>query len=289
MADPVERKKQALGRGLGALIPVPEESGTGQRNLLRLPIDRLRPMAGGQPRTSFDEARLEELVASIREHGVLQPLLVRSVPGGYEIIAGERRWRAAQRAGLLDVPVIVRERTGADEAFELALVENLQRDDLNPIEAAHGYRRLMDEFGYTQERLGKRVGKDRSTLANALRLLKLPERVQQLTARGALSEGHARALLAVDEASRLIELAERIVREGLSVRQAEVLAKRAKGAGGKPAKAKPRESPAVRDLLERLQRALGTRVRLQHRAGRGKLEVFFSSLDELDAILKKIL
>ena len=288
MADPVERKKQALGRGLGALIPGLEETAGGPRNLLRLPIDRLRPMAGGQPRQSFDEARLEELAASIREHGVLQPLLVRSVPGGYEIIAGERRWRAAQRAGLLEVPVIVRERTGADEAFELALVENLQRDDLNPIEAAHGYRRLMDEFGYTQERLGKRVGKDRSTLANALRLLKLPERVQQLTARGALSEGHARALLAVDDASRLIELAERIVREGLSVRQAEVLAKRAKGAGGKPAKAKPRESPAGRDLIERLQRALGTRVRLQHRGGRGKIEVFFSSLDELDSILKKL-
>ena len=287
MADPVERKKQALGRGLGALIPGLEESAGGARNLLRLPIDKLRPMSGGQPRQSFDEARLEELVASIREHGVLQPLLVRAVPGGYEIIAGERRWRAAQRAGLLEVPVIVRERTGADEAFELALVENLQRDDLNPIDAAHGYRRLIEEFGYTQDRLAKRVGKDRSTLANALRLLKLPERVQQLTARGALSEGHARALLALDDAGTQLEVAEKIVREGLSVRQAEILSRRGKTT--KPAKTKPRESPAVRDLIERLQRALGARVQLQHRGGRGRLQIHFSTLDQLDAILKKLL
>jgi ParB family chromosome partitioning protein len=287
MADPVERKKQALGRGLGALIPGLDEGSGSPRGLLRLPIERLRPMAGGQPRQSFDEARLEELVASVREHGVLQPLLVRPVPGGYEIIAGERRWRAAQRAGLLEVPVLVREKTGADEAFELALVENLQRDDLNPIEAAHGYRRLLDEFGYTQDRLAKRVGKDRSTLANSLRLLKLPERVQQMTARGALTEGHARALLAIDDAAGQLEAAEKIVREGLSVRQAELLARRGKPA--RPAKTKPRESPAVRDLIERLQRALGARVLLKHRAGRGKLEIRFSSLDQLDAILKKLL
>jgi ParB family chromosome partitioning protein len=283
----VERKKQALGRGLGALIPGLEETPGGSRSLMRLPIEKLRPMAGGQPRQQFDETKLEELVASLREHGVLQPLLVRQVPGGYEIIAGERRWRAAQRAGLLEVPVILRERISAEEAFELALVENTQRDDLNPIEEASSYRRLIDEFGYTQERLAKRVGKDRSTLSNALRLLRLPERVQQLTARGALSEGHARALLALDDAASQLEAAEKIVREGLSVRQAEILAKRGKAA--KTAKTKPRESPAVRDLIERLQRALGAKVAIKHRAGRGKLEIRFSSLDQLDAILKKLL
>jgi ParB family chromosome partitioning protein len=287
MADPVERKRQALGRGLGALIPGADDAGGPPRGQTRLPIDKLRPMAGGQPRRTFDEAKLEELAASIKEHGVLQPLLVRAVAGGFEIIAGERRWRAAQRAGLLEVPVIVRERVGPEEAFELALVENLQRDDINPIEAAHGYRRLLDEFGYTQDKLARRLGKDRSTLTNALRLLKLPERVQGLAARGQLSEGHARALLALDEASAVLALAERAVREGLSVRQVEVLARRGKAA--RPGKGKPRESPAVRDLVERLQRALGARVRLNHRGGRGKLELFFASLDELDRILKRLL
>ncbi|MBI5500068.1 MAG: ParB/RepB/Spo0J family partition protein [Deltaproteobacteria bacterium] len=286
MAD-VERKKQALGRGLGALIPGLGDSAGPARNLLRLPIERLRPMTGGQPRQLFDEARLEELAASVREVGILSPLLVRAVPGGYEIIAGERRWRAAQRAGLLDVPVIVRERTGDDEAFELGLVENLQRDDLNAIEVAHSYRRLLEEFGYTQERLAKRVGKDRSTLANSLRLLKLPERVQQMTASGELSEGHARALLSLEDAGAILEAARKVVREGLSVRQTEALARR--GSRDKPAKPAPRESPAVRDLIERLQRSLGARVRIQHRGGRGKLEIRFSSLDQLDAVLKKLL
>ncbi|MBI5491195.1 MAG: ParB/RepB/Spo0J family partition protein [Deltaproteobacteria bacterium] len=286
MAD-VERKKQALGRGLGALIPGLEENAGAARGLLRVPIERLRPMTGGQPRQRFDESRLEELAASVREVGILSPLLVRAVSGGYEIIAGERRWRAAQRAGLLDVPVLVRERTGDDEAFELGLVENLQRDDLNAIEVAHSYRRLLEEFGYTQERLAKRVGKDRSTLANALRLLKLPERVQQMTASGELSEGHARALLSLEDAGAILEAAKKVVREGLSVRQAEALARR--GSREKPGKAKPRESPAVRDLIERLQRALGARVQIQHRGGRGKLEVHFSSLEQLDAILKRLL
>jgi len=287
MADPVERRRQALGRGLEALIPASEEAGGTSRVQTRLPIEKLRPLTGGQPRRSFDEARLAELAASIREHGVLQPLLVRPVAGGYEIIAGERRWRAAQRAGLLEVPVIVRERVGADEAFELGLVENLQRDDLNPIEVAAGYRRLLDEFGYTQERLARRVGKDRSTVANALRLLKLPERVQEMTASGELSEGHARALLALEDGAAIVALAERAVREGLSVRQVERLARRAKGT--RSSKTKPRESPAVRDLVERLQRSLGSRVRLHHRGGRGRLELFFSSLDELDRILKRLL
>jgi ParB family chromosome partitioning protein len=247
-------------------------------------------MSGGQPRTRFDEARLEELAASIREHGVLQPLLVRPVPGGYEIIAGERRWRAAQRAGLLEVPAIVRDRTTADGAFELALVENLQRDDLNAIETAEGYHRLLDEFGYTQERLAQRVGKDRSTVANALRLLKLPERVKGMVAEGRLSEGHARALLGIGDRGALSAAAEKVVREGLSVRQAEALARRvAGGKGGSPAKGKPAESASVRDLVERLQRALGAKVRVVHRGGKGRVEVHFASLDQLDRILEKLL
>jgi ParB family chromosome partitioning protein len=288
MADPVERKKQALGRGLSALIPAGEAAGGAPRALLRLPVERLRPMTGGQPRQTFDEARLEELAQTIREHGVITPLVVRPVPGGYEIIAGERRWRAAQRAGLYELPAVVADRAGPAEAFEMALVENLQRDDLNPIEQAAGFRRLLDEHGYTQEKLAQRLGKDRSTVANLLRLLKLPERVQAMVARGALSEGHARALLGLEDAAAIIDAAERVARQGLSVRQAEALARQGKAArpGGRT---KARESPAIRDLVERLQRALGARVRIAHRGGRGRLEIHYSSLDELDRILKKLL
>jgi len=287
MAEPNDKRRRALGRGLGALIPGPDEPSAGSRGLLRVPIEKLRPMTGGQPRQSFDEARLEELTASIREHGILQPLLVRPVPGGYEIVAGERRWRAAQRAGLLEVPALVRERTGADEAFEIALVENLQRDDLNAIEAASGYRRLMDEFAYTHERLATRLGKDRTTVTNSLRLLKLPARVQAMVIDGSLSEGHARALLALDDAGAILQAAERVRKAGLSVRQTEALAR--KGKAGRAGKAKARESADVRDLTERLQRALGARVRVVHRGGRGRLEIHFATLDDLDRILGKLL
>lgn len=287
MADAIDRKKRGLGRGLEALIPGGQEPAAGSRELLRVPIEKLRPMSGGQPRRRFDEAKLEELVGSIREHGILQPLLVRPVPGGFEIVAGERRWRAAQRAGLLEVPIIVRERTGADEAFEIALVENLQRDDLNAIEAASGYRRLMDEFGYTHERLATRVGKDRTTITNSLRLLKLPAKVQTMVSDGDLSEGHARALLGLEDAGLILQAAERIRKAGLSVRQAEAIARA--GKAGRGAKAKPRESAEVRDLVEKLQRALGARVKVIHRNGRGRIEIRFASLDELDRILDKLM
>ncbi len=286
MAEPVDKGRRALGRGLGALIPAAEGSAARGGTLLRLPIEKLRPMTGGQPRQTFDEGRLEELAASIREHGILQPLLARPVPGGYEIVAGERRWRAAQRAGLLDVPVLVRERTGTDEAFEIALVENLQRDDLNPIEAAAGYRRLLEEFGYTHERLAARLGKDRTTLTNAIRLLKLPERAQRMVAEGAISEGHARALLGLDDAGAILQAAERVRRGGLSVRRTEALVRKLKAATH--AKPKPRESAAVRDLVERLQRALGARVSIVHRGGRGRIEIRFASLDDLDRIIERL-
>jgi ParB family chromosome partitioning protein len=244
-----------------------------------------------QPRKTFDDARLAELAESIRAQGIIQPLVVRAreAGGGYELVAGERRWRAAQRAGLHEVPVVIRE-IAPDRAFEMALVENLQREDLNPIEEAEGYQRLVAEFGYTQESLAARVGKERSTVANALRLLKLPAAVRTLVIGGQLGMGHARALLGLESDGSIERLARQAVARGLSVRQVEGLVRRerepAPASNGTPA----RQSSAARDLTERLQRALATRVRLVEAGpGRGHIEIHYHSLDELDAVLAKIL
>jgi len=247
-----------------------------------------------QPRKQFDDARLDELAASIRAQGIIQPLVVRlRAGGGYELIAGERRWRAAQRAGLHEVPAVVRD-VAAQRAFEMALVENLQREDLNPIEEAHGFERLIDEFGYTQEALAARVGKDRSTVANALRLLRLPEGVRGLVTAGKLSMGHARALLSLERADAIERLARRVVARELSVRQVEALVKRERdgaGAGaGAAATARAPKSTSARDLGERLSRALGTRVEVvEEGPGRGRVEISYHTLDQLDAVLARIL
>jgi ParB family chromosome partitioning protein len=291
------QKRQALGRGLSALLPPlpatpPQIDGAFPRGAGQgvgpVPIEEIHP-AQKQPRRRFDTARLDELAESIRSQGIIQPLVVRvRGAGGYELIAGERRWRAAQRAGLHDVPVLVREATDGD-AFELALVENLQREDLNPIEQAEGFQRLMSEFGYTQETLAGRVGKDRSSVSNALRLLRLPPKVQDMVAGGTISMGHARALLGLEDTAAIERLALRIAARGLSVRQVEALVRREReGAEGKAEPARP--SPAVRDLTERLQRALGTKVRLVETGeGRGTIEIRYQSLDQLDAVLVRIL
>jgi ParB family chromosome partitioning protein len=243
-----------------------------------------------QPRKTFDDERLGELAESIRVQGIIQPLVVRErAEGGYELVAGERRWRAAQRAGLHEVPVVVREIALA-RAFEMALVENLQREDLNPIEEAEAYQRLVAEFGYTQESLAARVGKDRSTVANALRLLRLPEGVRGLVIGGRLGMGHARALLGLDSDDAIERVARQTVSRALSVRQVEALVRRERTRAEATPAAPPRPSPAARDLTERLQRALGTRVRLVEAGpGRGYLEIHFHSLDELDTVLAKIL
>jgi ParB family chromosome partitioning protein len=234
------------------------------------------------------------LAESIRSQGIIQPLVVRKSPSGqgFELIAGERRWRAAQRAGLHEVPVVVRE-VAEREAFEMALVENLQRADLNPIEEAEGYQRLFAEFGYTQEALADRVGKDRSTIANALRLLKLPPAVRELVVGGRLAMGHARALLGLESDAAIDKLARQTVARDLSVRQVEALVRRERqetiADAPKPA-APEGPSPAARDLAQRLERALGTRVKVvEADATRGQLEIQYHSLDQLDGILEKIL
>jgi len=288
-------KRQALGRGLAALIPAaasdsegsaPAKSGT---SLRAVDIETIHP-SGRQPRKRFDDARLNELADSIRSQGIIQPLVVRVRPtGGFELVAGERRWRAAQRAGLHQVPVIIREVAEA-QAFEMALVENLQREDLNPIEEAEGYQRLVAEFGYTQESLAERVGKERSTVANALRLLKLPPSVRAMVVEGRLSMGHARALLGLENDAVIERLARQTASRGLSVRQVEALVRREREDRGPPTPPPEKESPAARDLALRVQRALSARVKLcESGPGRGHIEIYYGSLDQLDAILARIL
>src|SRR5512133_3643704 len=258
------------------------------RSLLSLPIEAIERCAE-QPRKRFEEARLEELASSIREKGILEPILVRRDGMKYRIIAGERRWRAAQRAGLREIPAVVRDATDR-EAFELALVENLQRADLNAIEEAEAYEVLVGDHGLTQEEVAKRVGKDRSTVANALRLLKLPEEVRDAVRDGRLDMGHARALLGLDDADAIKRAAMRAIHEKLSVRATEALV-RDQAAGGqkKKADAGVADSPAIKDLTQRLQRRLGAKCRvLQKTQQAGKLEIEYTSLDELDGILGRI-
>jgi ParB family chromosome partitioning protein len=266
-----------------------ESTGDGTRTIA---IEEIHPSAG-QPRKTFDDGPLEELAASIRTQGIIQPLIVRArAAGGYELIAGERRWRAAQRAGLHAVPAVIRDVAPA-QAFEMALVENLQREDLNPLEEAAGYQRLMSEFGYTQEQLSERVGKDRSTVANSLRLLRLPEPVRALLAEGRQQMGHARALLGLESAAEMERLARRIVSAELSVRRVEEMVRKARQEAAAPAQPPPapaRPSTSARDLALRLTRALGTRVEIVE-AGpdRGQIAITYHSLDQLDALLERLL
>ena len=296
-----DKQKRALGRGLSALIPQaappasaaavvvapPEPAPPPKNGVVKLPIEAIRRDTL-QPRRHFDEEKLRELSESIKAQGILQPVLVRKDGEGFKLIAGERRWRASQLAGLHEIPAIIRDVTEV-EAFELALVENLQRSDLNAMEEADGYHRLVEEFGLTQEQVAQRVGKERSTVANALRLLGLPEDVKRMVAEGALSAGHARALLGVPRLPEMTELAAQVAARKLSVRDTEKLVQQAKAAkaGTKEASAPKKASPQVKALTEEMQRLLGTKVRLVEKgSGKGTIEVDFFSYDDLDRILK---
>jgi ParB family chromosome partitioning protein len=281
--------KRRLGRGLDGLIPgspgtkasASAASTSAARGFLA-PIEQVHPNRE-QPRTRFDDAALAELAASIEGVGVLEPILVRTrSQGGYEIIAGERRWRAAQRAGLREVPVFVRE-LSTNEAFEAAVIENLQREDLNPVEVARALHRLVETQGSSHESVAKRVGKDRSTVANALRLLKLPDGVLGMLEDGTLSEGHGRALLGAADPATTKRLAKEAAAKGWSVRETE----RQVRASTRPAseRSTPTKSANVRDLELRLTRAIGARVSVDDRKGEGTLVVKYTSYDELDRII----
>lgn len=286
-----------LGRGLGSLIPTTPttDSGPDDGTYFYCAIDRIEAMPG-QPRRSFDDAKLEELAESIRESGLIQPLVVREADNGrYVLIAGERRLRASRKVGLTELPVIVREVTDA-HAFALALIENIQREDLDPIEEALAYQRLLEEHGFTQAELSSRVGKSRSAVANAIRLLKLPEILREYISEGHLTAGHARAVLSVDE-NLQGPLAERIITESLSVRQAEDLARAFKEKGpGENAKLPPSTpqkqplSPQMRSIETRLREHLGARVVLsQKSSGAGSIEVHYADREGLEAVLAQLL
>ncbi|MDQ0468054.1 ParB family chromosome partitioning protein [Labrys wisconsinensis] len=286
-----EKIRPRLGRGLAALIgDAGEESSAierarGQR---RLPVSFLRPNPKN-PRLRFAEEDLEDLASSIREKGVIQPILVRSVVGAmdsYEIIAGERRWRAAQRAGLHDVPVTLVEASDR-EALELAIIENVQREDLNAMEEAAGYDRLIAEFSYTQNDLAKVIGKSRSHVANTLRLLKLPDAVKSSVISGELTAGHARALLSVAEPEKV---AREIAARGLTVRDAEAIVQAEAAEAGRPAKARPRiDKDADTLALEKaLSDALGLKVTLDHRGDGGELRIRYATLEQLDELARRL-
>ncbi|MBI2468687.1 MAG: ParB/RepB/Spo0J family partition protein [Candidatus Rokubacteria bacterium] len=268
--------KRALGRGLGALLPPPVESGEGAR-LIEVPIDSLAPNPL-QPRKRFAPESLDELAASMRSTGVLQPLVVRPRGDRYEILVGERRWRAARQAGLARVPALVREASDA-EALQLALVENLLREDLNPLEEAEAYQRLVGELGWTQEDLARRIGKDRSSVANALRLLRLPEIIQEDLRGGRLTMGHARALLGLPTAAAQLRLREQILAQDWSVRATE------RGVWARRRGARGRRRPAEIEALEdELREALGRRVHVVGTLTRGRVELPYGSAAELDAL-----
>jgi ParB family chromosome partitioning protein len=294
--------KKALGRGLDALfgevsVSAPsEDSGTGVgvgsdapgvNDISYIHIDDIKPNAA-QPRRYFNEETLDDLAVSIKKHGLIQPIMIKSGQRGYELIAGERRWRAARRAGLKKIPAIIKE-VSAEENALFSLIENMQREDLNPVEEAQAYRSIMDEYHLTQEEISKSVGKSRPHVANTLRLLKLPERVCEYIVKGKLSAGHANAIGAISDSDAKIRLAEQILREGLSVREAEILAQKVNGKEKKEGKraAKYEKSPEIRAVEEELTTTFGTKVTLGRNEKRGTVEFHYYSRDELEGLIEE--
>ena len=273
--------RQALGKGLGALIPErPSAELEGKRVLQFCGIEEVQPNPF-QPRKNFAEEQLQDLVKSIREKGILQPLIVRPKGNGFEIIAGERRWRAAQKAGIKEIPILIKD-VAESEILELSLIENIQRENLNPIEEAEAFKELGDHFHLSQEEISRKVGKDRTTITNSLRLLKLPPEIRQSLIEGAISMGHARAFLSLEGSEKQRVAWKKVLAEGFSVRQTENLVKRLR-VKSRLAPAKKREE--WNPVVEELQRNLGTKVRIVGKRSRGRIEIEFYSPDELDRII----
>jgi ParB family chromosome partitioning protein len=286
----VSMQKRGLGRGLSALIPDAAESKAETKSdvsNIKVDIDRISP-SPFQPRRRFDETKIEELASSIRNQGIIQPLVVRPKGDGYELIAGERRWRAAMKAGLSEVPVVIREASD-QEALQLALVENLQREDLNPIEEASGYRRLQEEFQWSQEEMAEKVGKSRPAIANAMRLLALPAEVQHEVASGDLPVGQARALLGLQSEPLIISSCREVIARGLSTRETEKLVRHLMS-GRRRRRQVSLIDPDLKSIAEELQRSLGTRVRLipKARSTKGKIEIEYYTLVDLERIIHAI-
>lgn len=282
-------QKKGLGKGLSALIPSAADSKTEMRHgrmTLEVAVDRITP-SSFQPRRAFDEAKIAELASSIRNQGIIQPLVVRPRADGFELIAGERRWRAAIKAGLTRVPVVVREASD-HEALQLALVENLQREDLNPIEEANGYRRLQEEFHWSQEEMAEKVGKSRPAITNSLRLLALPDEVQQEIAAGNLPAGQARALLGLHTEPLIVSACREVIAKGLSTRETEKMVRLL--LVGRRRRQAPLVDPDLKTMVEEIQRSLGTRVRLipRARSTKGKIEIEYYTMPDLERIFQAI-
>ncbi|PIU41021.1 MAG: hypothetical protein COS99_07580 [Candidatus Omnitrophica bacterium CG07_land_8_20_14_0_80_42_15] len=277
--------EKRLGRGLSALIPdTPEPQTTSsekQENVINLKIDNILP-SPYQPREKFTEVKLRELIASIKEKGVIQPIIVRPLGDGrYELISGERRLRAVKTLSMNEIPALIRQVKDSD-ALELSLIENIQREELNPIEEAQAYKRLCDEFNFTQEKIGQTIGKERSTITNLMRLLLLPKEIQNNVSNGTISMGHARTILSIDGEKAQTKLCQLVIKKGLSVRQVELLAK--KFASKQPKRAITKDHN-VSAIEEELQHLFGTRVRVSHGKKRGKIEIQYYSNDDLERIL----
>lgn len=272
-------KKMGLGKGMAALLPVVEEEG---RKYFSCPIEEIRPNRE-QPRKTFVPEKLEELAASIREKGIIQPLVVRKLEDHYQLVAGERRWRAAQKAGLREVPVVIQD-VSDDTALEMALIENIQREDLNVLEQAEAFHSLMEKFHLSQEEMARRVGKDRSTIANSLRLLKLPLRIKQDIIEDRLSMGHARALLSLDDPEMLESVRQEVLGKHLSVRATEALIARLKAK--RPIKRKAAADPELQAVVEHLKRRFMTKVAIRQRRRGGTIEISYGTLEELTRLIE---
>jgi ParB family chromosome partitioning protein len=280
-------QRKALGRGLSALLGTPE---TETEELREIDINRILPNAQ-QPRKNFDEDGLNELADSIRAHGVIQPIVVQPLPDSFfQIIAGERRWRASQRAGLLRMPAVIRE-VGTESSLEIALIENLQREDLNPIEEAQAFEKLIVDLGLTQEEVANRVGKSRATITNTLRLLRLPSEVQSWIGENKLSTGHAKALLSLSEPGAILDAARKIIQGTLSVRQAEALVSRSLKGDAKKDSADAGNvlDPNVTAAIHALELALGTKVTIQENGGKGRIELHFFSFEEMNRLYEGLI
>jgi ParB family transcriptional regulator, chromosome partitioning protein len=271
--------KSALGKGLDALLP--DKRG----EVIEIEVGKILRNED-QPRKVFNDEALGELAASIKEKGILQPIIVSKLDGGeYRLIAGERRWRASALAGLKKIPALVRE-VSSQDSIEIALIENIQREELNPIETAFAFSRLLEEFQLTQEALADRVGKNRGTVANYLRILRLPDEIKSFINDGSITLGHAKALLSIEDRLEQIEAARKVVSEGLSVRETEALCSRPVQAAAPKSKTQKKKLPEVADLENKLIQALGTKVRIEHKGKKGRIEIEYYSLDELDRLLE---